>query len=158
VINVQRFAATGLLTAFSGAGRTIGFDKNPLSFLFTKRIPHIVGNLHEIERNQVLIASFTDDQPGQTPKLYPNDRRMKKKSNSISPIPTSPSPPLPSGSPSNIQKKNGPLSSNSSQKHTPSISWARQTTSNSASGSKPPSRQIQSISAGERSASCNPPP
>jgi len=42
VINVQRFAATGLLTAFSGAGETIGFDKNPLSRWFTKRIPHIV--------------------------------------------------------------------------------------------------------------------
>ncbi|HWK07333.1 MAG TPA: glycosyltransferase family 9 protein [Puia sp.] len=42
VINVQRFAATGLLTAFSGAGETIGFDKNPLSRFFSKRIPHIV--------------------------------------------------------------------------------------------------------------------
>lgn len=42
VINVQRFAATGLLTAFSGAAETIGFDKNPISRLFTKRIRHIV--------------------------------------------------------------------------------------------------------------------
>jgi heptosyltransferase-2 len=70
VINAQRFAATGLLTTFSGAGQTIGFDKNPLSFLFTKKIPHIVGNRHEIERNQALIAAFTDDQPAK-PRLYP---------------------------------------------------------------------------------------
>ncbi len=70
VVNVQRFAATGLLTAFSGAGRTIGFDKNPLSFLFTKKVPHIVGNRHEIERNQALIAALTDDQPVK-PRLYP---------------------------------------------------------------------------------------
>lgn len=42
VINVQRFAATGLLTVFSGARETIGFDKNPLSRWFTKRIPHVV--------------------------------------------------------------------------------------------------------------------
>ena len=42
VINVQRFAATGLLTTFSGAKETIGFDKNPLSRFFTKSIPHIV--------------------------------------------------------------------------------------------------------------------
>jgi lipopolysaccharide heptosyltransferase II len=70
VINVQRFAATGLLTAFSGAAVTIGFDKNPLSFLFTKKIPHIVGNRHEIERNQALIAALTDDQPAK-PHLYP---------------------------------------------------------------------------------------
>ena len=54
VINVQRFAATGLLTALSGAGETIGFDKNPFSRFFTKRIPHLIGvaerSLHEIER------------------------------------------------------------------------------------------------------------
>jgi ADP-heptose:LPS heptosyltransferase len=70
VINVQRFAATGLLTALSGATQTIGFDKNPLSFRFTKKIPHIVGNRHEIDRNQALIASFTDSQPAK-PRLYP---------------------------------------------------------------------------------------
>jgi heptosyltransferase-2 len=70
VINVQRFAATGILTAFSGAGLTIGFDKNPLSLFFTKKIPHIVGNLHETERNQALIAALTDDQPAK-PHLYP---------------------------------------------------------------------------------------
>src|ERR1700693_2134267 len=38
VINLQRFASTGLLTAFSGAKERIGFDKNPFSFLFTKKI------------------------------------------------------------------------------------------------------------------------
>ena len=30
VITIQRFFSTGLLTAFSGANETIGFDKNPL--------------------------------------------------------------------------------------------------------------------------------
>jgi len=70
VINVQRFAATGLLTAFSGAKETIGFDKNPLSRFFTHRIPHVVGNKHEIARNQALIAAFTDDQPAK-PRLFP---------------------------------------------------------------------------------------
>jgi lipopolysaccharide heptosyltransferase II len=92
VINVQRFAATGLLTAFSGAGETIGFDKNPLSFMFTRKIPHIVSApsvpptadnpspsatasgqpLHEIDRNQGLIAAFTDVQPAK-PRLYPSE-------------------------------------------------------------------------------------
>jgi ADP-heptose:LPS heptosyltransferase len=72
VINVQRFAATGLLTAFSGAGETIGFDKNPLSGLFTKRIPHLVGGqAHEIDRNQLLIKEFTDAAPSK-PRLYPS--------------------------------------------------------------------------------------
>ncbi len=77
VINVQRFAATGFLTAFSGATEKIGFDKNPLSFLFTKRIKHVISNihhsLHEIERNHLLIASFTDDTAAK-PKLYPSEK------------------------------------------------------------------------------------
>jgi heptosyltransferase-2 len=71
VINVQRFAATGLLTAFSGAGETIGFDKNPLSRLFSKRVPHQVGGQHEIERNHQLIKHLTDETPGR-PRLYPS--------------------------------------------------------------------------------------
>ena len=75
VINIQRFAATGMLTAFSGAGETIGFDKNPFSFLFTKKIKHIVGDgtvsKHEIERNLDLISSFTDSSPAK-PVLYPS--------------------------------------------------------------------------------------
>ncbi len=77
VINVQRFAATGLLTVFSGAGQTIGFDKNPLSFLFSKKVPHIVGNRHEIERNQALIKDHTDDRPAK-PRLYPSPADEEK--------------------------------------------------------------------------------
>ena len=38
VINVQRFAATGFVTVFSGGRTTIGFDKNPWSVFFTKKI------------------------------------------------------------------------------------------------------------------------
>lgn len=71
VINVQRFAATGLLTMFSGAKETIGFDKNPLSRFFSHRIPHVISEgMHEIDRNQALISAFTDDQPAR-PRLYP---------------------------------------------------------------------------------------
>ena len=81
VINVQRFAATGLLTAFSGAKETIGFDKNPLSKAFTKRIPHIVSTsdapLHEIQRNQELIKHLTDETPAR-PRLYPTKEDYKK--------------------------------------------------------------------------------
>jgi ADP-heptose:LPS heptosyltransferase len=72
VINVQRFAATGLLTGFSGAKETIGFDKNPFSFLFTKKIVHSVEGKHEIGRNLELIKDFTDDQIIK-PKLYPSE-------------------------------------------------------------------------------------
>jgi heptosyltransferase-2 len=72
VINLQRFASTGILTAFSGAKEKIGFDKNPFSFLFTKRIRHdLSNNKHEVERNDELIRHFTDNQFTR-PRLYPS--------------------------------------------------------------------------------------
>ncbi len=72
VINVQRFAATGILTIFSGAKETIGFDKNPFSFLFSKRVKHIVSDgKHEIERDLGLVKHFTDDSIVR-PVLYPS--------------------------------------------------------------------------------------
>jgi heptosyltransferase-2 len=77
VINVQRFAATGLITAFSKAKHTIGFDKNPFSFLFTEVVRHEITQqgkvLHEIERNHALIASVTDAKAAR-PKLYPSPK------------------------------------------------------------------------------------
>ncbi|HYJ38895.1 MAG TPA: glycosyltransferase family 9 protein [Chitinophagaceae bacterium] len=72
VINLQRFAATGILTAFSGGKETIGFDKNPFSFLFSKKVNHIIKEgQHEIDRNHELIRSFTDEVPAK-PRLYPS--------------------------------------------------------------------------------------
>jgi heptosyltransferase-2 len=75
VINIQRFASTGWLTALSGARETIGFDKNPFSWFFSKRIKHLVasGNqvLHETQRNLELIRDFTDDILVR-PVLYPS--------------------------------------------------------------------------------------
>ena len=38
VINVQRYLATGIITVLSGATKTIGFDKNPLGFLFSETV------------------------------------------------------------------------------------------------------------------------
>ena len=69
VINVQRYAATGLWTALSGAQERRGFLRNPLSFCFTKRVEYR-HKLHEVERNQRLINDLTDDYFVK-PKLYP---------------------------------------------------------------------------------------
>ena len=74
IINAQRFFATGLLTVFSGARETIGFDKNPVSLFFTKKVKHQVGGtnaVHETARNLELIRMFTDDTLYR-PKLYPS--------------------------------------------------------------------------------------
>lgn len=74
-INLQRFTATGILTAFSRAKEKIGFDKNPLSTGFTTRVKHVISTSlhpkHEIERNNDLIAHFTDTVPFK-PRLYPS--------------------------------------------------------------------------------------
>lgn len=64
IINLHRFFSTGLITILSKAKETIGFDKNPVSRLFTIRIPHIIHSknttnpLHEVDRNLMLIQSF----------------------------------------------------------------------------------------------------
>jgi len=70
VINIQRFGATGILTAFSGAKLKIGFRKNPFSFLFTHRINHDIGNEHEVERNLALLTPVLTPSE-QKPVLYP---------------------------------------------------------------------------------------
>jgi heptosyltransferase-2 len=72
VINLQRFASTGMLTAFSGAKEKIGFDKNPFSFFFTKKVKHeVVNGIHEVERNNELVKYFTDGS-FTVPRLYPS--------------------------------------------------------------------------------------
>ncbi len=73
VINLQRFASTGIITAFSKSKIKVGFNKNPFSFLFTRKIKHEIGNgKHEVERNLETIAEITDKSIFK-PKLYPTD-------------------------------------------------------------------------------------
>lgn len=72
LLNIQRFATTGIITLFSGAKKKIGFDKNPFSFFFTSKIEHQIGQLHEIERNQKLIEHLTDSKAAM-PRLYPSN-------------------------------------------------------------------------------------
>lgn len=78
MVNIQRFANSGMLTAFSGAKVKIGFDKNPFSWAFTQKISHrIEEGVHEIERNNDLIKELTNDQ-AQRPVLYPSDEDFMK--------------------------------------------------------------------------------
>jgi heptosyltransferase-2 len=74
VINVQRFASTGLMTVLSGSRIRIGFDKNPFSLFFTHRVKHRIGKgesqPHETERNLQLIESISRC-PEAKMKLYP---------------------------------------------------------------------------------------
>lgn len=76
VINVQRYFASGLITALSGAKLKIGFRKNPLSFMFSKKIAHKLNGQHETSRNLSLINSITDKKYIR-PKLYPRESDYK---------------------------------------------------------------------------------
>lgn len=77
VINIHRFAATGLITLLSGAVFKSGFDKNPFSWCYTEKHPHLISKpddaayIHETDRNQTLIQSLTDSPPAK-PRLYPS--------------------------------------------------------------------------------------
>lgn len=73
VITIQRFASAGLFTVFSKAKQTVGFSKNPFSWFFTYRYPHRLDHLHEVERNLILIQSFTHVKR-LNPQLYPSDQ------------------------------------------------------------------------------------
>lgn len=81
VINCQRFAASGLLTIFSGAKNTVGFDKNPFSFAFSRRVIHQIGTkekpVHEVGRNLQLIEHLTDHSL-ERPRLYPAEADYEK--------------------------------------------------------------------------------
>ena len=78
IINLQRFFSSGFITALSRGKQKIGFDKNPLSWLFTTKIKHEIGNGgHEVWRNQKLIEAFSVQHPV-NPKLYPSTQDFDK--------------------------------------------------------------------------------
>src|SRR5574343_496971 len=80
VINLQRYAATGWITCFSGAREKIGFDKNPFRFCYTRTIVHRMDaekGIHEINRNFKLIEHIKGMQL-KKPVLYPSQPDLDK--------------------------------------------------------------------------------
>lgn len=77
VCNLQRFLATGLLTALSGAPKRVGYAKNPLAFAYTHRAEHRIaeqGNTwHEVSRNLSLLAPWLQLTEAPRPRLYPGE-------------------------------------------------------------------------------------
>lgn len=76
LINLQRFASSGIMTVFSGAKETIGFQKNPFSFFFSRSVEHHIGSInyagpHEVERCLRTVTHLTDGST-EFPKLYPS--------------------------------------------------------------------------------------
>jgi heptosyltransferase-2 len=77
VINLHRFASSGVLTAFSGAKSKVGFDKNPFSFAYTTKIKHLMNGQHEVERNLCCIAHHGANSLVK-PELFPSDSDYRK--------------------------------------------------------------------------------
>lgn len=91
VINCQRFFSTGLITVLARGGERVGYDKNPLSAFFTRKVAHEIPDpadlrrlpgvraypdVHEVDRLNALIAHLTDaSRP--MPKLHPSAQHEK---------------------------------------------------------------------------------
>jgi len=79
VINLHRFLNTGILTVCSGALKTTGFSKNPLSIFFSYRYSHIFKeNVHETDRNLTLLSNLLKSDRKYLPKLYPSQTDFDK--------------------------------------------------------------------------------
>jgi len=79
VINAQRFFSSGLIAYLAGAKTTIGFRKNPLSFLYTHKVEHNFGStIHETDRNHGLILALWPTATKNLPKLYPSQEDYAK--------------------------------------------------------------------------------
>ena len=76
-INLHRFFSSGIIASGIRTKIRVGFDKNPFSFFYDHKIKHFfseansVNPLHEVERNLLLIESFTD-KSFERPKIYPS--------------------------------------------------------------------------------------
>jgi lipopolysaccharide heptosyltransferase II len=82
VINLHRFASSGLITALSGAVNTVGFNKNPLSLFFKRSYPHQIGRKgdvfeHETDRNYALLNDIISAEK-KLPRLYPSSQDFEK--------------------------------------------------------------------------------
>lgn len=83
IINPHRFSASGAIAWYSNAKEKRGFDKNPFAFCYTQKFEHKLSPkntpnpIHEVDRNQQLIADITDNTPAR-PALYPTDADYKK--------------------------------------------------------------------------------
>ena len=88
VINAQRFFSTGLMTVLARGKEKIGFDKNPMSFLFDRKVKHAIPDpakirpydpaitnslvTHEVDRLNALIEHLSD-RSRPLPRLYPSE-------------------------------------------------------------------------------------
>lgn len=86
VINLHRFASSGLIAGFSGGKKKYGFKKNPFSFMYSKSFKHEISfsaasgasnGTHEVERNLSIIKEFGAVSI-KRPELFPTSDQFEK--------------------------------------------------------------------------------
>jgi len=76
IVCPHRYTRSALLTYYSEANTRIGFNRNSLSFLLTKKVPYLF-NAHEIHRNLELAKAvpginFDEEKVSLKPELFPS--------------------------------------------------------------------------------------
>jgi len=80
IINLQRFASSGIMTALGGAKETRGFSKNPLTIFFSKKYTHQIdpaNPVHETSRNFSVVADLCEGIIHR-PVLFPSEEDFKR--------------------------------------------------------------------------------
>lgn len=77
IINLQRYWSTALFTLLARASYSIGFRTTLLAWGYSQSIKFRAKHRHELERNQDLIASLTDNTSAY-PKLYPSAEDLQQ--------------------------------------------------------------------------------
>ncbi len=74
IINLHRYLSSGILTFLGGAKESTGFNANPMSFLYTRKVEHSLNNnLHEVARNLKCIGHY-GNYNFVLPTLFPSSR------------------------------------------------------------------------------------
>lgn len=79
VINLQRFASSGIIAALSRGKRSYGFKKNPMSLFYSKSFSHEIGNgEHEVDRNLSVLSEIDLTETIRRPSLSPSEGDIQK--------------------------------------------------------------------------------
>lgn len=77
IINLHRYASSAIIGKLSCGNKLYGFDKNPLSFLYSKKFKHDLNSgLHEVERNLSIIKEFGANKLSR-PSLHPTETNFR---------------------------------------------------------------------------------
>ncbi|MCH2199533.1 MAG: glycosyltransferase family 9 protein [Flavobacteriales bacterium] len=88
VVNLQRFASSGMLTWAMKSKNKRGFTKNPLAFVYSQSFDHRIGEKgetdfqHEIERNHAMIEQWVGPEAAH-PRLNPEQVNASAKLDTI---------------------------------------------------------------------------